>query len=614
MGNSSVCMRRSKPLQQKEKNKTEYRLFNFSNQLISISDLKNLIESGKLIQNLTPQGQAELLEITAINKFWQTLNDSTKSKEARDFALKELCKKGYKVAKFIDEQTLSIEIEYDQGNCHIKEKGQFDDHYKLISGSKEHIETGNIKDCKVCLKHIYRVDNDHGILTLQSFKSPTTGKEVVFRGSFDEKHLDEKATLLNGVIEYKQQEHYTKITVKDGKIVSMLDYFQKDEVTIQSYFDFENTQKSSVKSYQKGKKHEVNIKEVAEKFSTQIPNSLSIGAKNLSCIDTFRENYIQEVQKKIKNTNSLLQSAREIGAKTQTRRRNTARVGITTAEKDERDIDDLVEFIDGPQSFVRNALKARQQQSSTASSSKEPPQNTSLTIEDHNADDADDMVEQFYKQQQKLRQEFDRKKEDTRTIKISQAHEIKEYEIKKFAKDLTKAVLPEMAYAPSQDSNTTTASSQASSSGSKPATTPSTTCSLPKKATFYDIFEVSFLSEILQAVTFILKEDSPEHATRDEQTKEYYYNLLNNITNTSNVNGICLEYLCEGLHLTHEQTEKLTMKILKRAKDNYDLPMDEFARLSALQKAYEQANRSYQAAEERWLSGEALKEQQRDML
>ena len=74
MGNSSVCMRRSKPLQQKEKNKTEYRLFNFSNQLISISDLKNLIESGKLIQNLTPQGQAELLEITAINKFWQTLN------------------------------------------------------------------------------------------------------------------------------------------------------------------------------------------------------------------------------------------------------------------------------------------------------------------------------------------------------------------------------------------------------------------------------------------------------------------------------------------------------------------------------------------------------------
>jgi hypothetical protein len=617
MGNSSGCRRRSEPLQQqKEKNKTEYRLFNFSNQLISISDLKNLIESGKLIQNLTPQGQAELLEITAINKFWQTLNDSTKSKEVRDFALKELCKKGYKVAKFIDEQTLSIE--YDQGNCHIKEKGQFDDHYKLISGSKEHIETGNIEDCKVCLKHIYRI-GDIKILTLQSLKSPTTGKEVVFRGSFDEKHLDEKATLLNGVIEYKQQEHYTKITVKDGKIVSMLDYFQKDEVTIQSYFDFENTQKSSVKSYQKGKKHEVNIEKVAKDFLTKIPESLSIRAKYLTCIDTFRENCIQEVQKKIKNTNSPLQSARKMGAKTQTRRRNTARVGITTAEKDERDIDDLVEFIDGPQSFVRNALKARQQQSSTASSSKEPPQNTSLTIEDHNADDADDMVEQFYKQQQKLRQEFDRKKEDTRTIKISQAHEIKEYEIKeyeikKFAKDLTKAVLPEMAYAPSQDSNTKTASSQASSSGLKPATTPSTTCILPKKANFYGIFEVSFLSEVLQAVTFILKEDSPEHATRDEQTKEYYYNLLNNITNTSNVNGICLEYLCEGLHLTHEQTEKLTMKILKRAKDNYDLPMDEFARLSALQKAYEQANRSYQAAEERWLSGEALKEQQRDML
>ncbi len=58
------------------------------------------------------------------------------------------------------------------------------------------------------MKHIYRVGNDHEILTLQSFKSPTTGKEIVFRGSFDEKHLDEKATLLNGVIEYKQQEHY----------------------------------------------------------------------------------------------------------------------------------------------------------------------------------------------------------------------------------------------------------------------------------------------------------------------------------------------------------------------------------------------------------------------
>jgi len=334
----------------------------------------------------------------------------------------------------------------------------------------------------------------------------------------------------------------------------------------------------------------------------------------------FEKIVFKKCKKKVKNTKPPLQERQKIVAQTIRNQKNpneTARTTETakTKEEDARNIDDLVESIDGPQSFVRNALKARQQQSSTASSSKEPPQNTSLTIEDHNADDADDMVEQFYKQQQKLRQEFDRKKERTpRTIKISHAHEIKEDEIKKFAKDLTKAVLPEMAYAPSQDSNTTTASSQASSSGSKPAKTPSATCSLPKKATFYDIFEVSFLSEILQAVTFILKEDSPEHATHNTQTRGYYYNLLHNITNTSNVNGICLEYLCEGLHLTHEQTEKLTMKILKRAKDNYDLPMDEFARLSALQKAYEQANRSYQAAEERWLSGEALKEQQRDML
>ena len=305
MGNFfNFCSKRYTP--PKEESKTEYRLFNFSNQLISISDLKNLIESGKLIQNLTPQGQAELLEITAINKFWQTLNDSTKSKELRDFALKKLCTKGYKVAKVIDEQMLSIE--YDQDNFHIKEKGQFDDHYKLISGSREHTETGDIENYKVCLKHIYRVgipvieggviDNDHEILTLQSLKSPTNDKEVVFRGSFDEKHLDKKAILLNGVIEYKQQENYTKITVKDGKIVSMLDYFQKDGVTIQSYFDFENTQKSSVKSYQKGKKHEVNIKEVAKDFLTKIPESLSIRAKYLTCIDTFRENCIQEVQKK----------------------------------------------------------------------------------------------------------------------------------------------------------------------------------------------------------------------------------------------------------------------------------------------------------------------------
>ena len=50
------------------------------------------------------------------------------------------------------------------------------------------------------------------------------------------------------------------------------------------------------------------------------------------------------------------------------------------------------------------------------------------------------MQQSLYKQQQKLRQEFDRKKEDTRTIKISQAHEIKEYEIKKFATNLTGTV------------------------------------------------------------------------------------------------------------------------------------------------------------------------------
>jgi len=579
MRNSIVCRRGSEPSQQqKEKNKIEYRLLGDSNQLISIGDLKNIIESGNQIKNLIPENKVCLLKITAINEFWQTLNDPTKTQKIRDFALKELCKKGYKVAKFIDdEQTVSIE--YDQVNCHIKEAGQFDGNYKLISGSKEHIETGNIEDCKVCLTHIYRIGG-RKILTLQSFKSPTTGKEVVFRGSFDETHPDGKATLLNGVIEYKQQENYTKINVKDGKIVSMLDYFQKDGVTIQSYFNFENTQESFVEYYQQERNHKVNIKEVAEKFSKQIPDCLSIKAENLNCIDTFRENCIQEVQK--------------ICTKTQiSRRKSKKQKKTTTKEEDVRDIDGLVQFIDS-EYFLKNALEARKKQSSTASSSNEPPQNTSSTIEDH---DADDIVREFYEQQQKLRQQFDTKEKRTpqETIKISQ-----------FATNLTRAVLPEMAYAPSRYSDTTTASSQASSSGLEQTATPSTTCSLPKKANFYGIFEVSLLSEILQAVTFILKEDSPEHATRDEQTKEYYYNLLNNITNTSNVNGISLEYLCEGLELTSEQTEKLTMKILKRAKDNYDLQMNEFAHFSALQKAYE-------LAERKWHSGEALKEQQQDL-
>ena len=242
-----------------------------------------------------------------------------------------------------------------------------------------------------------------------------------------------------------QQSHYTKITVKDGKIVSMLDYFQKDEVTIQSYFDFENTQKSSVKSYQKGKKHEVNIKKVAQKFSTQIPNSLSIGAKDLNCIDTFRENCIKEVQKKVENTNLPLQSARKMGAKTKRNRGESKKQGETakTKEEDARNIDDLVESIDGRKSFLQDALKARQTKLSASSATKTmPAEKSPSTIDADNDvdDDADTLVQQFYKQQQKLRQEFDRKKEDTRTIKISQAHEIKEYEIKKFATNLTGTV------------------------------------------------------------------------------------------------------------------------------------------------------------------------------
>ena len=49
------------------------------------------------------------------------------------------------------------------------------------------------------------------------------------------------------------------------------------------------------------------------------------------------------------------------------------------------------------------------------------------------------------------------------------------------------------------------------------------------------------------------------------------------------------------------------MKILKRAKDNYNPQMDEFTYLSALQKAHE-------LAERKWLSGEAFAEQQLDLL
>ena len=248
---------------------------------------------------------------------------------------------------------------------------------------------------------------------------------------------------------------------------------------------------------------------------------------------------------------------------------------------DERSIEDLAREIEGAD-FVKKALKERKEKMITSSSnSKVTEYSPESEVTEYSPEDEED--------------EENKKKEEEN--KKSSPPKQRTYK-PRFSKRLTETVIPEIYKAPdhqiasSTEPETETALSSTTVSSS-PELVPNSSPSLPKALNFYEKFEESFLTEVLHAVAFILKDDNQTDNHYNNSKRDYYYNLLFSITDSSRDNPISLDDLCAGLFLDPEQTTNLGDRIKNRSQQLYSEGITSFALertvQMALQSSYNQA-------------------------
>lgn len=244
-------------------------------------------------------------------------------------------------------------------------------------------------------------------------------------------------------------------------------------------------------------------------------------------------------------------------------------------------------------------------------------------LPDEDREDADEVIRDWYQQQEKLGSAKKDEAKQSKTCRISKAIEMPVF--KDLSEKLVRTVMPEMNYAPDEDS--ASSSQQATNSGASSPWRDDIPSSSParKLPSFYDEFNKEFLTRILHAVTFFLREEEEEEeeCRRDDcyqSKKDCYYNLLSSITDSNNFNPISLGQLCEELHLTLDQTNKLTTRILKISRERYLSAMQDFFNRQRIMQAYTlqmELSRAYQRAYEKanhdYMNGEALREQAKDL-
>ena len=262
---------------------------------------------------------------------------------------------------------------------------------------------------------------------------------------------------------------------------------------------------------------------------------------------------------------------------------------------DERSIEDLAREIEGAD-FVEKALKERKEKMITSSSnSKVTEYSPESEVTEYSPEDQED-EDKNKNSDEILRNYYDKKREQKENKKSSPPKE-RTYK-PRFSKRLTETVMPQIYKAPdhqiasSTEPETETALSSTTVSSS-PELVPNSSPSLPKALNFYEKFEESFLTEVLHAVAFILKDDNQTDNHYNNSKRDYYYNLLFSITDSSRDNPISLDDLCAGLFLDPEQTTNLGDRIKNRSQQLYSEGITSFSLertvQMALQSSYNQA-------------------------
>lgn len=276
---------------------------------------------------------------------------------------------------------------------------------------------------------------------------------------------------------------------------------------------------------------------------------------------------------------------------------------------DERSIEDLAREIEGAD-FVEKALKERKEKMMPSSS------NSSFieySPEDDNKDspdskDSDQLVLDYFTYLNDLKT---KKSPPEKTFKprfpkkpIGEKNKKSPPPLEQetsepcFHKELLKNVMPEIYeevphHQIESPTNPKTETASSSTSSSPPDLFPNSSPSLPKTVNFYEKFEVSFLTEVLHAITFILKDENQTDNHYNNSKRDYCYNLLFSITDSSRDNPISLDDLCAGLFLDPEQTTNLGDRIKNRSQQLYSEGITSFALertvQMALQSSYNQA-------------------------
>lgn len=239
-------------------------------------------------------------------------------------------------------------------------------------------------------------------------------------------------------------------------------------------------------------------------------------------------------------------------------------------------------------------------------------------LQDGDWEDADEVIRDWYQQQKELGSAKKDEARQPKTYRISKAIEMTVFE--DLPERLVRTVMPEMNYAPDEDrasSSQYTTNSGASSPRRDDIPSSSPARKLPS---FYDEFNKEFLTRILHAVTFFLREEEFKRDDCYESKKDYYYNLLSSITDSTNLNPISLGQLCEELHLTLDKTNKLTARILEISREKYLPAMQDFFNRQRIMQAYtlqmelsRAHQRAYEKANHDYMNGEALRKQATDL-
>jgi|GEM_PF-5199533 len=495
-----------------------------------------------------------------INIFLKTIASANEEQKSRQMQ-KLFEDKKFAVAQ-LDENLKLTKLSYHTEVFDIINSGDFDDAYDLSGGivskgykstSKEAFELKFlIRNKRYCYQQTFVCEDEKMILT----------------GTHKYVNKDEKFHLTDGAIKIENNRFNTNITVKNGKLTS-LECYQSEKNGHSFHVDFEKKE-FFCKIYQNGEfiKIDLNFSE-PQKIYNAIYNAKDIQSFALDTVD-------------ISKINTLIKGISQ-NIEVQSDKLFEPKLTTNQGEHDDRDINKLVEYINGTNSPKTKPLKNEK-------SVKQSPSTPAVTSGDsEETHDSDEVIYNWILQCESERKQKPQTTFPTKTLTIS--------ELKKRGAEMLMAALPELKSVKTEFKiSDSSSSAECVALPIGDSTTPSATPNLPKASDFYKTWENYFLTEVLQAIANILNEDRPDFIISDDK-KNKSYELLHSL-----MTSMSFPDLCEGLALTEEKQAILLQKLLTKSQANFSPEMAQFAARKSMNRAYEE-----------WLNGRALQQQAKDM-